>query len=214
MFTRAYSLTDTFIHHIDQAMRTVMGKPLTTERPNPANSIQEATLSNSEKKHVAGLMRINHVGEVCAQALYQGQALTAKCPEVRQNMERAAMEENDHLDWCEQRTQQLGGHKSYLSPLWYAGSFSLGAIAGLAGDKWSLGFVAETEKQVVQHLEEHLQQLPQQDAKTRAVLEQMKTDEQAHAANAISNGGVDLPLPIKLAMQASAKVMTVTAYHV
>ena len=157
-------------------------------------------------------MRIDHTGEVCAQALYQGQALTARLPEVRKKMERAAAEENDHLDWCERRIEELGGRTSLLNPLWYAGSFAIGALAGLAGDKWSLGFVAETEQQVGEHLDEHLEQIPPQDAKSRAILEQMKQDELRHANQALVGGGVPLPAPVKLAMRLSSKVMTRTVY--
>jgi len=157
-------------------------------------------------------MRIDHTGEVCAQALYQGQSLTARLPEVRKKMERAAAEENDHLDWCERRIEELGGRTSLLNPLWYAGSFAIGALAGLAGDKWSLGFVAETEQQVGEHLDEHLEQVPPQDAKSRAILEQMKQDELQHANQALAGGGVPLPAPVKLAMRLSSKVMTRTVY--
>ena len=158
-------------------------------------------------------MRVNHCGEVCAQALYQGQALTAKLPEVRQRMERAAQEENDHLDWCESRLKALDNRKSLLNPFWYAGSFLIGAAAGVAGDKWSLGFVAETEHQVEAHLESHLERLPSQDQKSRAVLEQMKTDEIHHAEMALEAGGAKLPAPIRLAMKLTSKLMTKSVYY-
>jgi ubiquinone biosynthesis monooxygenase Coq7 len=200
--------------NIDQAVRTLFGKPEVTERPNPAREIEEQQISETESTHVAGLMRVNHTGEVCAQALYQGQALTAKLPKVRENMERAAQEENDHLEWCSHRLQELGSHTSYLNPVWYAGSFAIGAAAGLIGDKWSLGFVAETERQVVKHLEGHLQQLPDQDARSRAILEQMKIDEQHHGTTAINAGGIELPSPIKNMMAMTSKIMTTIAYRI
>jgi len=205
---------DRLINGIDQAVRTVFGSPQVTERPNPATNQPETELNETQSRHVAALMRINHTGEVCAQALYQGQALTAKLPKVRKSMERAAQEENDHLDWCESRIQDLHSHTSYLNPLWYAGSFALGAAAGLVGDKWSLGFVAETERQVVKHLDSHLAQLPEQDEKSRAILEQMKSDELHHATIAVEAGGADLPKPVKKAMATMSKVMTGTTYYI
>lgn len=214
MKTRNYTLGDQIALGLDQALRTVFGRPHTTERANPAADIDDCELDGNEREHVAGLMRINHVGEVCAQALYQGQAATAKLDTVRAKMQRAAEEENDHLDWCETRLDELGSHKSYLNPLWYAGSFAIGAAAGMAGDKWSLGFVVETERQVIKHLEGHLQQLPQQDQKSRAVLEQMKVDEAHHATTALQAGGAELPLPVKGAMKLMSKVMTTTAYKI
>lgn len=214
MNQRQYSPLDSVLISLDQALRTVFGKPEVTERPNPANTVEESELSESEARHVAGLMRVNHAGEVCAQALYQGQALTAKLPQVRKSMERAAQEENDHLDWCESRLNELGSHTSYLNPLWYAGSFAIGATAGLIGDKWSLGFVAETEKQVVKHLESHLQQIPPQDGKSRAILEQMKVDEEQHGTSALKAGGAHLPEPIKKLMGFTSKIMTKSAYRI
>ena len=159
-------------------------------------------------------MRINHCGEVCAQALYQGQALTAKLPEVREKMEQAATEENDHLQWCADRLKELDSHTSFFNPFWYVSSFSIGAVAGLLGDKWSLGFVAETEYQVVRHLQSHLDELPENDKKSRAVIEQMKEDELHHATVAIEAGGAELPTPVKLAMRSMAKVMTKSVYWV
>jgi ubiquinone biosynthesis monooxygenase Coq7 len=213
MNKRHYSPADQLLINIDKAVRTLFGKPEVTERPNPAQGIEDQESSATESAHVAGLMRVNHSGEVCAQALYQGQALTAKLPKVRQSMERAAQEENDHLEWCSHRLQELGSHTSYLNPLWYAGSFAIGATAGLVGDKWSLGFVAETERQVVKHLEDHLQQLPDQDARSRAILEQMKVDEEQHGTVAINAGGAELPLPIKKMMGLTSKIMTTIAYR-
>ena len=215
MAQRHFNFADKIALGMDQALRTVFGKPQVTERSNPSDDIPETEdLSATEQEHIAGLMRINHVGEVCAQALYQGQAMTAKLDTVRESMQRAADEENDHLAWCEQRLDELHSHKSLLNPLWYVGSFGLGALAGLAGDKWSLGFVAETEHQVVAHLEEHLDQLPEQDNRSRAILEQMKQDESRHATVALEAGGSELPAPIKQAMKFTSKIMTSTAYKI
>jgi len=211
--SRQFNLSDQLCIAANNALQTLFGKPPLTERPNPANSQQEASLSEDQRKHVAGLMRINHCGEVCAQALYQGQAMTAKLPEVRSKMEQAAIEENDHLDWCANRLSQLDSHTSFFNPLWYASSFTIGAIAGLAGDKWSLGFVAETEHQVVRHLDSHLAQLPEQDSQSKAILEQMKIDELEHATSALDAGGAELPAPIKTTMKYMAKVMTRTVYY-
>lgn len=212
MSSRHFSPLDHFIANIDQGMRTVFGKPETTERPNPANKINGSELSDSEKAVSSRLMRINHAGEVAAQALYQGQALTARNKNVKQQMERSALEENDHLDWCETRLKELDSHTSYLSPFWYAGSLAIGAIAGAAGDKWSLGFVVETEKQVEKHLQEHLDKLPAADEKSRVILKQMKQDEVNHATKAQNAGGAPLPAPIKQVMKLTSKVMTKTAY--
>ncbi len=214
MDKRHYTPADELLINVDKAIRTLFGRPQVTERPNPAQDIEDTELNEAEYAHIAGLMRVNHSGEVCAQALYQGQALTAKLPRVRESMERAAQEENDHLDWCNSRLQELGSHTSYLNPLWYAGSFALGAGAGLVGDKWSLGFVAETERQVVKHLDGHLQQLPEQDARSRAILEQMKSDEQQHGTAAINAGGAELPTPITKLMTLTSKVMTTIAYRI
>jgi ubiquinone biosynthesis monooxygenase Coq7 len=213
MQKREFNPTDRCIIGIDQALRTLFGRPQVTERRDPADTCPEAELSEHEQDLTARLMRINHTGEVCAQALYQGQALTAKLPEVRESMERAAQEENDHLDWCESRLKALDNRKSLLNPFWYAGSFFIGAAAGLAGDKWSLGFVAETEHQVEDHLESHLKQLPSQEQKCRAVLEQMKEDEIHHATVALEAGGAELPGPIKLAMKLTSKLMTKSVYY-
>jgi len=214
MNTRTYSLLDSVLLNVDHGIRTVFGKPPTTERDNPAASCDETGLAEQDKRIAARLMRVNHAGEVAAQALYEGQALTARLPDVRGKMERAALEENDHLDWCAQRVQELGQHTSLLNPLWYTGSLAIGAIAGIAGDKWSLGFVAETEHQVVQHLEEHLQRLPAQDSKSRAILQQMKEDEAHHATTALEAGGAELPKPVKKLMALTSKVMTRTAYWI
>ncbi len=208
------SLVDQICLVADTALRTLSGHARVTDRPAPDKDLAEAELSIEEKKRVAGLMRINHCGEVCAQALYQGQALTARLPEAREKMDQAAMEENDHLNWCRKRVTSLGSRTSVLDPLFYAGSFVIGAVAGLVGDKWSLGFVAETEKQVVKHLDEHLQALPQQDQKTRAILSVMKEDEQHHATTALKAGGAELPQPVKQMMQFTSKLMTKTTYYI
>jgi ubiquinone biosynthesis monooxygenase Coq7 len=214
MNSRDYSPLDRLLIGIDQAVRTVFGRPQVTERHNPANGLEDPPLEDAEREESARLMRINHTGEVCAQALYQGQALTAKLPDVRSSMERAAAEENDHLDWCERRIRELGGRTSLLNPLWYGGAFAIGAVAGLAGDKWSLGFVAETEHQVGDHLQDHLQRLSAEDDRSRAILEQMHQDEMQHASQALEAGGASLPAPIRWAMQLSSKVMTKTVYWV
>ena len=211
---RQFSPVDRLLMQADAAMRTLLPFSGAPARPSPAILQNESALSDDEARHVAGLMRINHTGEVCAQALYQGQALTAKLPETRQRLERSAKEENDHLAWCEERLEELGDRKSLLNPLWYAGSFALGALAGLAGDKWSLGFVVETERQVEDHLDDHLTQIPAHDEKSRAILEQMKADEIHHAQVAKSAGGADLPAPIRQAMKLTSRVMTRTAYWV
>lgn len=200
--------------NIDQGLRTVVGKPLVTERPNPADPIAEGALSAPQKQLAARLMRVNHAGEVSAQALYQGQALAARGDEVKSQMERSAQEENDHLEWCEQRLKELDSRTSLLNPVWYTGSLAIGALAGWAGDKWSLGFVVETERQVEKHLDSHLQQLPADDAKSRAILEQMREDEIHHAATALNAGGAELPPPVKALMKLTSKVMTKTAYWI
>jgi len=195
MNKREYSAVDRLLIGFDQALRTLFGRPQVTGRASPAAAHEETDLDERQRDLAARLMRIDHTGEVCAQALYQGQALTARLADVRHNMERAAAEENDHLDWCERRIEELGGRTSLLNPLWYAGSFAVGALAGLAGDKWSLGFVAETEQQVGEHLEGHLEQMPTQDARSRAILEQMRQDELQHAQQALQAGGEPLPTP-------------------
>jgi ubiquinone biosynthesis monooxygenase Coq7 len=211
---RKHTPLDQLIINFDQALRTVFGQPITTERTDPAAEYINAELNDAERQHAARLMRVNHAGEVAAQALYQGQALTAHSDTVRNNMRRSALEENDHLRWCEDRVKALESHVSVFNPLWYAGSFTIGSIAGLAGDKWSLGFVAETERQVVAHIDEHLAQISEHDEKSRAVLRQMRVDEAHHATVAIKHGGVPLPKPIPWLMQRLAKVMTRTAYWI
>ncbi len=203
---------DSLIGAADNALRTLFGGYQVTGRVDPSANTPEADLTDSERRHAAGLMRINHCGEVCAQALYQGQAMTAKLPQVRQKMEQAAAEENDHLQWCADRLNNLQSHTSVLNPIWYLSSFSIGAIAGKLGDQWSLGFVAETEHQVVKHLQSHLDSLPEKDKKSREVIQQMEIDEQQHAETAIDAGGIALPAPAKLMMKGMAKVMTKTVY--
>jgi ubiquinone biosynthesis monooxygenase Coq7 len=212
MTKRTLSALDRFIGQLDQALHTVFGPAPIPGRASPAAGKADVELSAAERELAGRLMRINHCGEICAQALYQGQAATARLPEVRGKMEQAAQEENDHLAWTEERIRELGGHTSYLNPLWYAGSFAIGALAGVIGDKWSLGFVAETERQVVKHLESHLQRLPAEDRKSRTILEQMRDDEGRHATIAIESGGAELPEPICQAMRYSSKIMTGTTY--
>lgn len=212
MIKRNYTFFDQMIGHLDSALHTVFGPAPVPVRANPGDKEPEAVLSLAERELSGRLMRINHAGEVCAQALYQGQAVTALLPQVREKMQQAAREENDHLAWTEERLRELGGHASYLNPLWYAGSFAIGALAGILGDKWSLGFVAETEKQVAQHLEGHLRRLPPGDRRSRVILEQMRDDEGRHATVAIESGGAELPPPLRRTMGCASKVMTNTAY--
>lgn len=202
------------IIQFDQALRTLVPGTSSAQRLSPGRALEESELSDAQRKHSAALMRINHTGEVCAQALYQGQALTAKLPDVRLAMEHAAQEETDHLAWCEERITQLDSHTSYLNPAWYALSFGMGAAAGLAGDRWSLGFVAETETQVCEHLNEHLTTLPETDDKSKAILSQMIIDEKRHGETAKQAGGAELPLPVKVGMQLMSKVMKKTAYRI
>jgi ubiquinone biosynthesis monooxygenase Coq7 len=208
------ALVDRFIIEFDTALRSVVGGAH-ARRPTPGSDKQSTTLLDAkEREHAAGLMRVNHVGEVCAQALYQSQKLVARNPEIRQMLDHSGQEEMDHLAWCETRLQELGSHTSYLNPIWYAGSFAIGLAAGLAGDKWSLGFVAETEKQVEDHLESHLEKLPVEDDRSRAIVDQMRIDEIEHGQAAISAGGATLPEPIQKLMQVMSKVMTTTAYKI
>lgn len=204
-------MIDKLIIAFDKGLRTVFA-PAQSLRAVPGDELPEAPLNETQRRHAASLMRVNHSGEVCAQALYQGQALTARESGAREALERAAQEETEHLAWTERRIAELGGTRSVLNPLWYAGSFAIGAAAGLLGDKWNLGFLAETERQVVTHLQGHLEKLPAEDARSRAVVEQMRDDEARHATSALSHGGAELPAPVKCAMKASSKVMTETAY--
>lgn len=212
---RQYSFLDHFFIETDKALRTIYTRPTGSGRQNPANTATEnSPLSEQERKHAASLMRINHAGEVAAQGLYQGQGLTAHNPTVKKQMQQSAVEENDHLVWCDERIEQLGSHKSVLGPLWYFGSFGIGAFAGWLGDRWSLGFVKETEYQVVKHLDDHLQRLSKTDLQSKAILEQMKIDELHHAHVASSAGAAELPDPVKKLMTLVSKIMTKTAYWV
>ena len=210
---RHYTGLDKFIHSFDQALRSLVPGTTSAQRENPSADA-ETQLAVTEARHVAGLMRVNHSGEVCAQALYHGQALTAKLPNVRREMESAAIDEQDHLAWCEDRLKELDSHTSLLNPVWYGLSFGMGAIAGIAGDKYSLGFVAETERQVSQHLQDHLRQLPEQDERSRKILLQMNEDELHHRDTALNAGGVDLPYPVRIAMTGISKLMTKTSYFI
>ena len=207
------SVIDKFITQSDRALRTIAAGEQASDRPSPARQQPHCELTDAERAHVAGLMRVNHAGEVCAQALYQGQALTAKLPEVRQEMEHAAAEEVDHLVWCEERLNELDAKPSILNPLWYGMSFAIGATAGLVSDKVSLGFVAATEDLVCGHLTSHLDRIPEDDKRTRAVLEQMHEDELRHGEAALAAGGYEFPAPIKRGMSEVAKVMTTLAYR-
>lgn len=213
MNTRQYSPFDRLLIHLDESIRTVFA-PATPTRANPAEGVVPAELSAQECRKSAALMRVNHAGEISAQALYHAQALTAKSPSVAHAMQQAAIEENDHLAWCAQRVQELESHTSFLNPLWYIGAFTMGVCAGLAGDKWNLGFLAETERQVVDHLDQHLERLPQADKKSQQILMQMREDEAHHATTACTAGAAELPLPIKVLMRGFSKVMTRVAYWV
>ena len=211
---RQYSFLDQCLRMVNESLQTFNGISVGTQRQNPGEPVLEDPMTLQEQKHSAGLMRVNHTGEVCAQALYQGQALTARNPEIAQAMRQSALEEQDHLNWCEGRLHELNSRTSFLNPLWWMGSFSIGIAAGLAGDKWSLGFLAETEKQVCQHLQSHLDALPQNDHKSKAIVAQMQWDENQHAVHALEYGGVALPHPIQWAMRLSSKVMTSLTYYV
>ena len=211
---RTTHFLDTLISEVDNTLRTLLPpQKRIPARTSPAKDIIEHPLSSAEKKHIAGLMRVNHAGEVCAQALYQGQALTAQLSQIKQQMTQAAAEEIDHLAWCEERLAELGSKPSVLNPVWYSGSLLLGALAGLAGDKISLGFVAETERQVTYHLQKHLQGIPNDDIKTKAILERMKEDEEHHASLAVEAGAVELPYVIKQLMSVISKLMTKSSYY-
>lgn len=204
---------DQFIVEFDRALRTVFASA-TSSRPIPGGELLEVELDTEKRRQVVGLMRVNHCGEICAQALYQGQSLTSRDPAVREALKGAAEEETEHLAWTEQRIAELGGRKSLLNPLWYAGSLSLGLLAGACGDRWNLGFLAETERQVEAHLDGHLATLPVEDGRSRAIVDQMRLDEIKHAETAIQQGAAELPRPVKLAMKLMAKVMTGLAYRV
>ena len=206
-------MLDQAIAGFDLALRAIAGVHR-AERPTPGSEVAEAELSAEQRSHAAALMRVNHVGEVCAQALYQGQALTARNEDNCRALEQAAREEQDHLAWSAERIEALGGRLSLLNPLWYGGALAIGAAAGLAGDRWSLAFLAETERQVEAHLDGHLAQLPPEDERTRAIVAAMRDDEARHRATALELGAAELPEPLKLAMRAAAKAMTTLAYRI
>lgn len=208
------ALLDRFIIEFDTALRSVVGGANAHRQTPGADVHSEVVLDPSEREHAAGLMRVNHVGEVCAQALYQSQKIFARNPEIQEMLHHSGQEEMDHLAWCETRLRELDSHTSYLNPFWYVGSFAIGMIAGLAGDKWSLGFVAETEKQVENHLESHVEKLPQNDLRSRAIVDQMRLDEIEHGQAAVQAGGVSLPMPVQQLMKAMSKIMTTSAYKI
>jgi ubiquinone biosynthesis monooxygenase Coq7 len=211
---RQFTPIDRFISAVDQALRLSTGVTPTVARANPAGQLAESEMDEQTRRHVAGLMRVNHSGEICAQALYAGQAATARNLGVRAEMEKASQEEIDHLSWCGQRLEELDSHTSVLNPLWYAGSFAIGAVAGLAGDGWSLGFLKETEIQVEAHLEDHIGRLPEGDRRSQAILDQMKTDEAKHAEMASAAGAFELPQPVKQAMTFASRIMKAVAYRI
>jgi ubiquinone biosynthesis monooxygenase Coq7 len=210
--SRSYTAIDRLIISFDGALRMATGQAYAAKRENPAGSTPEVMMNEENRQHAAGLMRINHAGEVCAQALYAGQAATARNPEVQAEMQQAANEEIDHLSWCKDRLDELESRPSLLAPLWYAGSFAIGAVAGLAGDGWSLGFLKETENQVEAHLEGHIAKLPAEDERSRAILDQMKIDEAKHAQMAEDSGAFDLPRPVRRLMKLTAGAMKAVAY--
>jgi len=211
---RDYSPIDRLVMRLHQVLSGVAPAPTGDTRPNPAEGVEDVEFDDAARRHAAGLMRVNHAGEVAAQALYQGHALLARDPGVREHMLQAAAEERSHLAWCEERLRELGSGPSRLDPLWYAGSFAVGAIAGLAGDRWALGFVEETERQVSEHLSGHLDKLPEDDARSRAIVEAMRADEERHGAEAAAAGAQPLPRPLQELMRAVARVMTRSAYWV
>ena len=204
---------DSLILNFDRALRTLCARA-TSVRPLPGGELEEVRLAEHDKREAAALMRVNHSGEICAQALYHGQAMTARNQEVRQTLEHTAAQETEHLSWTGQRIDELGGRLSLLNPLLYAGSFAIGAVSGLLGDKWNLGFLAETEKQVEGHLDDHLGRLPEEDQKSRAIVAQMKQDEAEHARTALIQGGAELPLPARQAMRAASRLMTNATYWI
>jgi len=206
-------MIDRFIVSFDRALRTLFA-PAVSALTLPGEELAEAEMDAAQREHAAALMRVNHTGEVCAQALYQGQALTARSSQAQSALERSALEETEHLAWTQRRIEELGGRKSLLNPLWYASSFAVGAAAGLLGDRWSLGFLAETERQVVEHLDGHLRKLPAEDQKSRAIVGEMRLDEARHASSAAQHGGSDLPAPARVLMRVASSVMTRTAYWI
>jgi ubiquinone biosynthesis monooxygenase Coq7 len=214
MHERKLTPLDRLLAGANNALRTVAAPAGRPARPNPAADVAEADLDEGQRSHAAGLMRVNHAGEVAAQGLYQGHAAVARDPTIEHQMQRAAEEEFDHLAWCEQRLAELDQKPSLLSPAWYMGAFLIGAASGVLGDKWSLGFIAETEQQVCDHLDHHLDRLPDADARSRAIVTQMRDEEQEHGDNARQAGAADLPQPVRQLMKLTARVMTTTAYRV
>src|SRR5688500_14268273 len=204
---------DRLIRSFDRGLRTLFA-PARSVRRVPGEALPDAKLTPAQREHAAALMRVNHTGEVCAQALYQGQSLTARSSDAQTALERAAQEETEHLAWTERRIEELGGRKSVLNPLFYAGSFAIGAAAGLLGDRWNLGFLAETERQVVEHLDAHLRKLPPGDGKSRAIVAEMRLDESRHATTAVQHGGSELPHPARAIMRIASAVMTRTSYWI
>ena len=211
---RQPTLYDGILNRVDQALRVVAAPPPGGTAPSPARNLPEVDLDDSERRHAAGLMRINHTGEVCAQALYAGQAATARTSKVRTEMQQAAREEEDHLAWCAERLDELDSRPSLFNPFWYAGSFSIGAMAGLAGDPWSLGFVEATERQVEAHLNDHLDTLPPGDDRSRAIVAQMAEDEARHADMAVEHGARTIPEPVQRLMGLTAGIMKAIVYRV
>ncbi len=211
---RHFSFSDQICITIDNALRAVSNQPKVTDRVYPGLSEAENPLTDTERKHAAALMRVNHAGEVAAQALYHGQAWTSRSADLKAKMHTAAVEEGDHLHWCYTRLMELNSHTSYLSSFWYGGSFAIGFTAGLLGDRWSLGFLAETEQQVVKHLDHHLEALPKADKKSQQILQQMQIDEAHHRDDAIASGAAELPQPVKMLMRFLSKVMVKTAYWI
>lgn len=213
MYPRTLSFGDRWLSALDSGLRTVFA-PTRAARPSPAQGMEAAAMDPQQTREAGALMRVNHVGEICAQALYQSQALFSRSDELRAHFEAAAEEELDHLAWTADRITELGTHTSHLAPLWWAGAFAWGSLAGLAGDKWSLGFVVETERQVEAHLASHLDRLPEEDLPSRAIVDQMKREEAEHADAALAAGASPLPAPIQGLMRAAAKVMTTVAHQV
>lgn len=212
--SRHYSLLDKLCLGIDQAVRALADTTKTTGQVYPAKKVPEHSLTDAERKQSAALMRINHAGEICAQALYHGQGMVSRSNGVQAKMQQAALEEGDHLAWCKQRLDELGSHVSYANPLWYAGSFCIGMAAGMIGDQWSLGFVVETERQVIQHLQRHLHVLPKQDERSHAILVRMESDEAKHRDEALAAGARELPTLVQWIMKLTSKVMVKTAYYI
>lgn len=211
---RALTPLDRLLSGVNAALRTVAAPADRPARANPAVGVEDSRLSDAERAHAAGLMRVNHAGEIAAQGLYQGHAAVARNAEIEEQMQHAADEELDHLAWCAQRLVELDASPSRLSPIWYTGAFVIGAASGILGDRWSLGFIAETEKQVCAHLSSHLDGLPDDDARSRAIVERMRDEEQQHGENAVEAGAARLPAPVQRLMRLTAKLMTATAYRV